>query len=47
MPVDARKEEIRSIWEREKSRLTKDLKSLASAASAASRPETFAEAFQD
>jgi cell division control protein 6 len=47
MPVDARKEEIRGIWEREKSRLTKDLKSLASAASAASRPETFAEAFQD
>ena len=47
MPVDARKEEIRGIWEREKSRLTRDLKSLASLASAASRPETFAEAFQD
>ena len=44
MPVDARKEEIRGIWEGEKSRLTKDLKSLASAAS---RSETFAEAFQD
>jgi len=46
-PVDARKEEIRGIWEREKSRLTKDLKFLASAASAASRPETFAGAFQE
>ena len=47
MPVDARKEEIRGIWEREKSRLTKDQKSVASAASIASQPETFAEAFQD
>ena len=47
MPVDARKEEIRSIWEREKSRLTKDLKSLVSVASAASRPEAFAGAFHD
>jgi cell division control protein 6 len=37
-PIDARKEEIRGIWEREKSRLTKDLKAHASA-SAASRPE--------
>ena len=47
MPVDARKEEICGIWEREKSRLTKDLKSLASVASAASRPEAFAGAFHD
>ena len=47
MPVDARKEEIRGIWEQEKSRLTKDLKSLASAASTASRSETFTGAFQD
>jgi len=45
MPVDARKEEICGIWEQEKSRLTKDLKSLVS--SAASRSETFAGAFQD
>jgi cell division control protein 6 len=45
MPVDARKEEICGIWEQEKSRLTKDLKSLAS--STASRSETFAGAFQD
>ena len=46
-PVDAREEEIRGIWEREELRLTKDSKSLASAASAASRPKTFLEAFQD
>jgi len=45
-PIDARKEEIRGIWEREKPRLTKDLNAHASA-SAASRPEIFAEAFQD
>lgn len=44
MPVDARKEEIRGIWEREKSRLTRDLKSLASATP---HPDTFAEACQD
>ena len=44
-PIDARKEEIRGIWEREKSRLTKDLKARASAS--ASHPEIFAEAFQD
>ena len=45
MPVDARKEEVRGIWEQEKSRLTKDLKSLAS--STASRSETFAGAFHN
>jgi cell division control protein 6 len=45
MPVDARKEEICGIWEQEKSRLTKDLKSLVSSTS--SRSETFAGAFQD
>ena len=45
-PIDPRKGEIRGIWEREKSRLTKDLKARASA-SAASRPEIFAEAFQN
>ena len=45
MPVDARKEEVRGIWEQEKSRLTRDLKSLAT--STASRSETFAGAFQD
>ena len=46
IPVDARKEEICGIWEQEKSRLTKDLKSLVSS-TAASRSETFAGAFQD
>lgn len=45
MPVDARKEEICRIWEQEKSRLTRDLKSLVS--STASCSETFAGAFQD
>ena len=45
MPVDARKEEICGIWEQEKSRLTRDLKSLVS--STASCSETFAGAFQD
>ena len=45
MPVDARKEEICGIWELEKSRLTRDLKSLVS--STASCSETFAGAFQD
>ena len=45
MPVDARKEEICGIWEQEKSRLTRDLKSLVS--STASSSETFAGAFQD
>ena len=45
VPVDARKEEICGIWEQEKSRLTRDLKSLVS--STVSRSETFAGAFQD
>ena len=45
MPVDARKEEICGIWEQEKSRLTRDLKSLVS--STVSCSETFAGAFQD
>ena len=45
MPVDARKEEICGIWEQEKSRLTRDLKSLVSSSSRSA--ETFAGAFQD
>ena len=45
IPVDTRKEEICGIWEQEKSRLTRDLKSLVS--STASCSETFAGAFQD
>lgn len=45
IPVDTRKEEICGIWEQEKSRLTRDLKSLVS--STASCSETIVGAFQD
>ncbi|KAF8971131.1 P-loop containing nucleoside triphosphate hydrolase protein [Flammula alnicola] len=44
-PVDAREEEVRGIWEREKARLTRDIK-VAASASNNSHVDTFAGAFQ-
>ncbi|KAF8160617.1 P-loop containing nucleoside triphosphate hydrolase protein [Crassisporium funariophilum] len=46
-PVDVRKEEIHSIWEREKVRLARDVKATIAAAAAGSRPDTFSGAFED
>ena len=45
--ADAREEEVRGIWEREKSRLAKDIKAAAALASKNSQLDTFAGAFED